>query len=35
MTTIKNKLITKYKNWKFPPLNENDISEKVKNKTYP
>ena len=30
MTTIKNKFITKYKNWKFPPLNENDISERVK-----
>ena len=30
ITTIKNKFITKYKNWKFPPLNENDISERVK-----
>ena len=30
MTTIKNKFITKYKNWKFPPLNENDISQRVK-----
>ncbi len=30
MTTIKNKFITKYKNWKFPPLNANDISQRVK-----
>ena len=30
MTTIKNKIVTKKKNWKFPPLNKNDIYERVK-----
>ena len=30
ITTIKNKIITKNNNWKFPPLNKNDIYERVK-----
>ena len=27
---VKNKFKTKRENWKFPPLNENDINERVK-----
>ena len=30
ITSIKNKFKTKRKNWKFPPINENDINERVK-----
>ena len=30
ITTIKNRIITKNNNWKFPALNKNDIYEKVK-----
>ena len=29
ITSIKNKFKTKKKNWKFPPLDKNDINEKV------
>ena len=30
ITTIKNKIVTKNNNWKFPPLKKNDICERVK-----
>lgn len=30
VTSIRNKFKTRNKNWKFPPLNKNDINERVK-----